>query len=165
MQEAHAGACLLQMVFSLLASKTGWLGMSQVMRQRNFHICMIPTPIPRALIPCSSFWNAGDDVKVEGNLLKIRKSPGFVLGDLALLFNSPRSASIVAVTNIKMWAMDRRTFLKVAHLPMEDLIGCDSMCHAHLSGQSSRTRLKPRCSSALTYARCTPNKSKLSGTP
>lgn len=52
-------------------------------------------------------------MKVEGNLLKIRKSPGFVLGDLALLFNSPRSASIVAVTNIKMWAMDRRTFLKV----------------------------------------------------
>ena len=71
--------------------------------------------------------DAGDDVKVEGNLLKIRKSPGFVLGDLALLFNSPRSASIVAVTNIKMWAMDRRTFLKVGPLAL-----CSSCKPFHL---------------------------------
>ncbi len=39
---------------------------------------------------------------------------GWVFGDTALLFQSPRSASIVASTPIELWAMDRRTFHKVS---------------------------------------------------
>ena len=41
---------------------------------------------------------------------------GWVFGDTALLFQSPRSASIVASTAIELWAMDRRTFHKVDRL-------------------------------------------------
>ena len=54
-----------------------------------------------------------EERKVEGNIVRIHKHPGWVFGDVALLFNSPRSASVVAKTNITLWAMDRRTFLKV----------------------------------------------------
>ena len=34
-------------------------------------------------------------------------------GEFALLYNSPRSASIKAVSDTKMWAIDRKTFKKV----------------------------------------------------
>lgn len=52
-------------------------------------------------------------VQVEGGRIKIHMKAGWVFGDTALLFQSPRSASIVATTAIELWAMDRRTFHKV----------------------------------------------------
>ena len=53
---------------------------------------------------------------------------GWVFGDTALLFQSPRSASIVASTPIQLWAMDRRTFHKVSCLSLVYLPFAKSLC-------------------------------------
>lgn len=60
-----------------------------------------------------------EERKVEGGKIKIHMKAGWVFGDTALLFQSPRSASIVASTAIELWAMDRRTFHKfvMRHAP------------------------------------------------
>jgi cAMP-dependent protein kinase regulator len=36
--------------------------------------------------------------------------PGEAFGELALLYNAPRAASIVASEASELWALDRRTF-------------------------------------------------------
>ena len=36
--------------------------------------------------------------------------PGEAFGELALLYNAPRAASISASENSDLWALDRRTF-------------------------------------------------------
>ena len=56
-------------------------------------------------------------LQVEGGKIKIHMKAGWVFGDTALLFQSPRSASVVASSSIQLWAMDRRTFHKVAPQP------------------------------------------------
>ncbi|GIL52865.1 hypothetical protein Vafri_8639 [Volvox africanus] len=56
--------------------------------------------------------NHGEERTVEGHTVRILQKPGWLFGDVALLFHSPRTASVVAKTNITVWAMDRRTFLK-----------------------------------------------------
>ena len=61
-------------------------------------------------------------VQVEGGKIKIHMKSGWVFGDTALLFQSPRSASIVASTPIELWAMDRRTFHKVSHSLLHSLL-------------------------------------------
>lgn len=54
----------------------------------------------------------GEEHKVEGHTLRIQQKPGWVFGDVALLFQSPRTASVMAKTNITVWALDRKTFLQ-----------------------------------------------------
>jgi cAMP-dependent protein kinase regulator len=36
--------------------------------------------------------------------------PGESFGELSLLYNCPRAASIIAVTECRLWALDRATF-------------------------------------------------------
>ncbi|MEW5320291.1 MAG: hypothetical protein WDW38_011373 [Sanguina aurantia] len=56
---------------------------------------------------CMYFLQSGEaEVVISGT------KPGWVFGDVALLFHSPRTASVVAKTNITAWAMDRKTFLQ-----------------------------------------------------
>lgn len=56
--------------------------------------------------------NHGEERQVEGHIVRIPQKPGWVFGDVALLFHSPRTASVMAKSNITVWAMDRKTFLK-----------------------------------------------------
>eukprot|EP00803_Ostreobium_quekettii_P004992 evm.model.scf_3495.1 EVM.evm.TU.scf_3495.1 scf_3495:2198-3749(-) len=49
---------------------------------------------------------------VEGNAVRIRKSPGWVFGDVSLVFETPRTACVVAVSNCTLWAMTKPTFLR-----------------------------------------------------
>lgn len=51
--------------------------------------------------------------------MRIHKRPGWLFGDVALLFNSQRSASVVATTAVTLWALGRRAFLRVRTLPTE----------------------------------------------
>jgi hypothetical protein len=55
--------------------------------------------------------NTEEAVRVEGNEVRIVQHPGWVFGDVALLFNSSRTASVVAATDVVLWAIDRATFL------------------------------------------------------
>lgn len=65
-------------------------------------------------MPTHSVLTASLCLQVEGGKIKIHMKAGWVFGDTALLFQSPRSASVVASTAIELWAMDRRTFHKVS---------------------------------------------------
>lgn len=49
---------------------------------------------------------------MEGHAVRIPQGPGWVFGDVALLFNSPRTASVVAQTPVVLYGMDRTTFLQ-----------------------------------------------------
>lgn len=50
--------------------------------------------------------------KIEGHIVRIPQKPGWLFGDVALLFSSQRTASIVAKTDIIVWALDSETFLR-----------------------------------------------------
>jgi cGMP-dependent protein kinase len=52
------------------------------------------------------------EVEINGEIKKQLK-PGDSFGELALMYNAPRSASIRAQTTTRFWAIDRRTFKKV----------------------------------------------------
>ena len=39
--------------------------------------------------------------------------PGASFGELSLMYNSPRAATVTAVTDVSLWALDRRTFRHV----------------------------------------------------
>ena len=52
-------------------------------------------------------------MQVEGNTVRIHKQPGWLFGDVALLFLSQRSASVIATSDITLWALNRRAFSKV----------------------------------------------------
>ena len=45
--------------------------------------------------------------------MKIRKTPGWLFGDIALLFGSTRSASVVAASACTVWSLERKAFFQV----------------------------------------------------
>jgi CRP-like cAMP-binding protein len=52
------------------------------------------------------------EVKINGNTKRyLKKTDGF--GELALLYNSPRSASILAIEETILWGIDRANFKRV----------------------------------------------------
>ena len=63
---------------------------------------------------CVTFSSGDEDGRrrVENNAVVISQGPGWVFGDVALLFNSPRTASVVAASDLVVWSMDRTTFLQ-----------------------------------------------------
>jgi hypothetical protein len=70
----------------------------------------------------------GEEGMVEGHTRRILQKPGWVFGDLALLFNSSRTASVVAKTNITVWALDKKNFLKfvMKHAQVRGCVGIGS---------------------------------------
>lgn len=62
---------------------------------------------------------SGEAQKIEGNSAVIHKGPGWVFGDVALLFNTPRTASVITSAPSTMWLLERRTFLRfvMRHAP------------------------------------------------
>ena len=39
--------------------------------------------------------------------------PGFSFGELALMYNSQRAATVTCTTDIKLWALDRKNFRSI----------------------------------------------------
>jgi CRP-like cAMP-binding protein len=53
--------------------------------------------------------NGSGDAQKVGNPL----SPGSSFGELALMYNTPRAASIKSSTNVKLWSIDRTTYRQI----------------------------------------------------
>lgn len=82
-------------------------------------VCMFPV----ALAAGSTIIKEGDygsvvyvleegkiEVTKEGRLLSILQQPGSVFGELAILYNCTRTATIRAITDCKLWAIERQCF-------------------------------------------------------
>lgn len=68
--------------------------------------------ISGAVDQASKGGQGNEERMVEGHTVRIPQKPGWVFGDVALLFHSARTASVMAKTNITVWALDRKTFLQ-----------------------------------------------------
>lgn len=61
--------------------------------------------------------------------MRILQKPGWVFGDVALLFSSSRTASVIAKAPVTVWAMDRKTFLKFVMKHAQVRTGKAHLCH------------------------------------
>jgi len=52
------------------------------------------------------------DITVRGRLA-MQVTPGGSFGELALLYGSPRAATVTATTDVRVWALDRSTFKQI----------------------------------------------------
>ena len=55
-------------------------------------------------------------VHLASNKTLLKKGAGWLFGDLTLLFNTPRTASVIASTKVVAWGMDRSTFFQARFL-------------------------------------------------
>lgn len=61
--------------------------------------------------------------KAKGNAMVNQLGTGQIFGELALLYNCPRTATVQAATNSSVWILDRDTFRAiVAHLSELELL-------------------------------------------
>lgn len=65
-------------------------------------------------LDCSKVFNEGE----AETYLKEYK-PGESFGELALLYNAPRAATIVAKENVELWSLDRYTFSHILKTAMQ----------------------------------------------
>lgn len=61
--------------------------------------------IEKGQLDCYKVFN-----KSEGKKFLKVYNPGETFGELALLYNAPRAATIIAKTDCVLWALDRETF-------------------------------------------------------
>ncbi|KAG1669686.1 hypothetical protein FOA52_002070 [Chlamydomonas sp. UWO 241] len=61
---------------------------------------------------CGAMGGTISEGELVGRSVRIPQKPGWVFGDVALLFNSSRTASVIARTNVTVWALERATFLE-----------------------------------------------------
>jgi CRP-like cAMP-binding protein len=68
--------------------------------------------------------------EVSGRNTKVaERGPGTIFGELALLYNAPRAASVLATSDAVLWVVDRYTFRSVGLLTTTLSISISIMLH------------------------------------
>ncbi|GAA6022923.1 hypothetical protein JCM11491_006630 [Sporobolomyces phaffii] len=78
-----------------------------VVEEGNFEVWVRAPPTHEYTGPGQSITHAGDEKKVA------TYGPGGSFGELALMYNAPRAATVVATSRSTMWALDRVTFRSI----------------------------------------------------
>ena len=84
---------------------------------KNFQEVPAGTPIFEAGASGTAMFGIVDgqvEVRLPGGAVR-RLGPGETFGEMAIVDSSPRSATVVAVTDTKLAVIDRRTFLFLVH--------------------------------------------------
>jgi len=82
---------------------------------------------------------SGDVLVHQGEKELNRQGPGGMIGELALLDNEPRSASITALTEVQSLRIDRGQFEDIMHANPAAAIGVIKVLTRRLRDQSDRT--------------------------
>lgn len=92
------------------------------------------------------------DVLVAGGRLVATRGPGAVLGELALLQDSPRSATVQAATDVLLWRLDMSEARAIAETHAHFALGLGQIAAARLNADMNarHTMLRPRVQVIVT---------------